>query len=105
MADVKFKLKDIEALARKLSALDQFLTRKDRDLLTSIFAMAASRIEVPDPVGKAEGTLPATQAKEPPDPARGQDPLPVLQQQLLNSYFPGEAPDYPTQAFTDRITG
>jgi hypothetical protein len=108
MADVKFKLKDIEALAAKLSALEQFLTRKDRDLLVAIFAAAAGRIEVSDPAARTEGTLPATQTKQSQEPGPGpggQDPLSVLQQQLLNSFIPGEAPNYPGQTFKDRITG
>jgi hypothetical protein len=110
MADVKFKLKDIEALAAKLSALEQFLTRKDRDLLVAIFAAAAGRIEVSDPAGRTGGTLPATQTKQSQEPGPGpgpggQDPLSVLQQQLLNSYIPGEAPNHPGETFKDRITG
>ena len=101
MADVEFNRKNIEDLARKLSALDQSLSEKERELLIAIFAAAVSRTEVPS---KGHGTLPGIETNQPQEPVSGgHETLSELQRQLLNSYIPGRPPEYPNQGFSDRI--
>ena len=44
MANLTFTLKEIEDLAHKVSALDQFLSKKEHELLLAIFASAAEQV-------------------------------------------------------------
>lgn len=94
MANLTFSPKEIEDLARKVSALDMFLSKKERELLLAIFASAAERVTR---TKAGRGVFPA--------PEQGADSatLADLRQQLLNAYFSGNEP--PPHGITAKITG
>lgn len=69
MADLGFKRKDVEGLARKVARLD--LTDEERSLLVAIFELAGAHTEC-DPPGQVY------------DQPTGED----LKLQLLNAYMP-----------------
>jgi hypothetical protein len=93
MANLTFSPKEIEDLVRKVSALDQFLSKKERELLLAIFASAAERV-TRNKAGR--GVFPAS--------GQGADSatLEDLQQQLLNAYIAGNEPPHGIAA---KITG
>lgn len=107
MAELEFTQDDIKALTRKLATLEPFFSDHERNLLLAIFAAAAERAESYSAHG---GILP--QAESPgqaagPGAGTGQPAsLPLLQQQLLCAYIPGNSFDSVTHGgLTDRITG
>lgn len=107
MAELEFTQGDIEALTRKLATLEPFFSNQERALLLAIFAAAAERAESYSAHG---GILP--QAASPgqaagPGAGTGQPAsLPLLQQQLLCAYIPGNSFDSVTHGgLMDRITG
>lgn len=85
MANLTFTLKEIEDLAHKVSALDQFLSKKERELLLAIFASAAEQV-TRNKAGR--GVFPA------PQQGAGSATLEDLQQQLLKAYIPGNEPPH-----------
>jgi len=89
MADLEFNLQDITNLAQKLRALQQSLSQQEHMLLLAIFAAAADRTEVSDPMAGTV-TLPVPEIWGDTAGAGGsQATLGDLQQQLLNAYLPG----------------
>jgi hypothetical protein len=89
VSDFEFNLNDVTNLAGKLGALKPDLTPKEYNLLLVIFAAAAARAEVTDPVARTS-TLPNAQILG--QTAGTGDPgvtLGDLKKQLLNAYIPG----------------
>ena len=89
MADLEFQLKDISNLAQKLRTIQQSLSQQEHMLLLAIFAAAAARVTVSDPLAGTI-TLPVPEIRgETPGAGGLQATLGDLQQQLLNAYIPG----------------
>ena len=93
MANLTFTLKEIKDLAHKVSALDQFLSKKERELLLAIFASAAESV-TRNKAGR--GVFPA------PEQGADKTTLEDLQQELLNAYIAGNEPPHGIAA---KITG
>ncbi len=89
MDDLEFQLHDITSLAQKLSTIQQSLTQQEHMLLLAIFAAAADRAVVSDPLA-GTATLPVPEIQGEAAGGGGlQATLGDLQQQLLNAYVPG----------------
>ena len=89
LADLEFNLQDISNLAQKLRGIQQSLSQQEHMLLLAIFAAAAARVTVSDPLAGTV-TLPVPEIRgDTPGAGGPQATLGDLQQQLLNAYIPG----------------
>lgn len=89
MAGLEFSLQDISSLVQKLQGIQQSLSQQEHMLLLAIFAAAADRVTVSDPLA-GTATLPVAEIRgETPGAGGLQATLGDLRQQLLNAYIPG----------------
>jgi hypothetical protein len=90
MADMEFSRDDIASLIEKISTLQPDLSDQDRQLLMSIFALAA---EHTGPAGGPEAAVTLPEPATPDQQAEGDGPATVdeLRRQLLEAYTPGSS--------------
>jgi hypothetical protein len=92
MADVEFSHDDIVSLIAKISTLQPDLSDQERQLLMSIFALAAEHSMPAD--GPRQVTLPEPAEPDEPSPVvDGSATVAELQQQLLDAYTPDTSSD------------
>jgi hypothetical protein len=88
VADFEFNLENVTSLAGKLKAANLDLSSEEHQLLLAIFAAAAARAQVTDPMARTS-TLPLPEIIGQTSGTGPDLTLGDLQQQLLNAYIPG----------------